>query len=77
MYTIYSRRDCIFCTKAKGFMTDRKLKYKEIVLEPNSESYVAERDRLIGVTGQRTFPWIFEGDRFIGGYTELVKSEDF
>lgn len=80
MYKIYSREGCRFCELAKKFMDERGLEYKEIRLDPESEDYVRVRDELIEKTGQRTFPWIFEEEKFIGGYTELARygfNEDF
>lgn len=72
MYVIYSKEGCGYCRKAKDFLDSKKLEFKEIVLDPTSEDYVVVRDGLVGRTGHRTFPWIFEGDRFVGGYGELI-----
>lgn len=77
VYTIYSKENCKYCKLTKEFLNSKKLEFKEIILDPNNNDYVSIRDELINKTDHRTFPWIFEGDRFIGGYKELVASEDF
>lgn len=71
-YTIYSKEGCRYCKLAKEFMDSKGLLFKEIHLDPTAEEYQTIRDNLISQTGHRTFPWIFEGDRFVGGYKELV-----
>lgn len=45
-------------------------------MDPDAADYSAERQKLIDRTGQTTFPWIFVGETFVGGYTELVRAYD-
>ena len=69
---IYSKDGCIYCVKAKDFFDDLGVKYTEIKLDPSKkDEYKKERDRLIKETNHKTFPWIFIGDTFIGGFTDL------
>jgi glutaredoxin len=76
-YKIYSKEGCRYCKLSKEFLDERKIPFEEILLNPSQEDYEKIRDNLIETTGQRTFPWIFQGDSFIGGYFELLKIEDF
>eukprot|EP00511_Aplanochytrium_stocchinoi_P001446 CAMPEP_0204839536 /NCGR_PEP_ID=MMETSP1346-20131115/34631_1 /ASSEMBLY_ACC=CAM_ASM_000771 /TAXON_ID=215587 /ORGANISM="Aplanochytrium stocchinoi, Strain GSBS06" /LENGTH=64 /DNA_ID=CAMNT_0051976351 /DNA_START=299 /DNA_END=493 /DNA_ORIENTATION=- len=43
-------------------------------MDPESDGYTNRRQELIDQTGQKTFPWIYVGEEFIGGYTELQRS---
>jgi len=72
MTTIYSKDGCKFCTLAKEFMKEQEIPFEETKLDPESEGYAAERQRLIdAANGHKTFPWIFVGEEFIGGFSEL------
>lgn len=71
---VYCKANCSYCVKAKAFLEEHKLPFTEVLLHCDSESYGAERDALVARTGvnHRTFPFIFVGDTFVGGYSELV-----
>lgn len=69
---IYSRDMCNWCTKAKKLFTDLGLGYREIKLNPESDWYKLEKNLLYKKTRQNTFPFIFVGDEFIGGYDAFV-----
>ena len=69
---VYSKDECIFCERAKKLLQEINLDYEEIKLDPNGyEKYKKERNRLIEQTDHKTFPWIFIGEKFIGGFTDL------
>lgn len=73
---VYSKANCSYCVKAKVFLKEHELPFTEVKLDCESEAYPAERDALItrSKVNHRTFPFIFVGDTFVGGYTELVKA---
>lgn len=73
---VVSREACIYCTKAKAFLADKGIAYEEVFMDPDQDDYFAKRDLLVESTGQKTFPFIFVGDAFVGGYTELVRAFD-
>ena len=63
---IYGKNNCIFCTKAKRLLAeilDEVFVYEEPTIE--------EVEDLKERTNQRTFPFIFFGDTFIGGFSDL------
>ena len=66
---MYSTAVCPFCLmaerllKAKGVADIEKVR---IDLEP------ARRDEMMKLTGRRTVPQIYVGDRHVGGYDELA-----
>ena len=64
---IFSKDKCIYCDKAKSLLNDYNVPFKEIKL--------SNLDKLKEITnGHNTFPFVFFGDEFIGGYTELRHS---
>ena len=73
MITIHSKIDCSFCVKAKKFLMEHKLDYimTEILYDPMSKSYEHEKNTLVKITKCRTFPQIFIGKTFLGGFNEL------
>jgi glutaredoxin len=62
---VYSKEKCRYCDLAVSLLESLGLPYSVI---QNSEL----RDRLVAATGQTTYPFVFRGRRFIGGYTELA-----
>ena len=70
---IYSKDSCKFCTKSKSLLTEKKIPFEEIKLDPaEKKKYEKKRDQLIEMTnGHKTFPWVFVGDEFVGGFSEL------
>lgn len=73
---IYSKDECKYCTQSKSLLINKNIPYKEIKLNPNSgDEYISMRNKLISDTGgHRTFPWVFVGNEFVGGFSELRHS---
>jgi glutaredoxin 3 len=67
--TLYTKPSCIFCKKAKSFLGDLKLHFKEIDVSNKPSMH----RKLVEQTGSRTVPYIFINDTFIGGYTDMLK----
>ncbi len=75
--TVYSKEHCQFCKKTKDFLEKYKISFVEVHLDSSDEErYVKERDDLISRTGghHKTFPFIFVGNQFLGGYTDLIRA---
>ncbi|MFZ9595619.1 MAG: glutaredoxin domain-containing protein [Bdellovibrionia bacterium] len=68
--TVYTMRFCPYCDRAKKLLSDRKIPYREILVEEEDD---AQWDALFQRSGMRTMPQIFAHDRLIGGYTELAQ----
>ena len=64
--TVFSRRGCAFCAKAKDLLTERGIDFEELML---NRDYTDQTLR--AVTGQTTFPQVFIGGTHIGGADEL------
>jgi glutaredoxin 3 len=65
--TVYRTRYCAYCTLAVRLLESFQIAFREIDVSGDPE----RRRWLMRVSGQRTVPQIFVGDRAIGGYHEL------
>jgi glutaredoxin 3 len=68
---IYTLRGCPYCVGAKSLLDRKQVLYEE---RDVTSDYQA-RARISSSTGHRTFPQIFIGDEFVGGYDELSTLE--
>ena len=66
---IYTSNYCSFCESAKRFFEQKNWDYQEINLSDKPEL----RQELSEKHSWRTVPMIFIDDKFIGGFTDLVK----
>lgn len=74
---LFSKDTCKYCTLAKEFLSEKGVPFSVETLEPTSPNYKEERQTLIERSeGHTTFPWVFVGDTFIGGYSDLVRAYD-
>lgn len=69
---IYSKPVCKFCQMAKEFFKDHNIPYTEIYLDPKTDEYAEKVDELLNTTNHTTFPFIFIGTEFVGGYSDMV-----
>ena len=73
---VYSKEDCNYCIKAKEFLNNNKIQYKELKLNKNDINDMNIIKDLKEKYNHNTFPFILvqlknEQDVFIGGYNEL------
>ena len=64
---IYTLRGCPFCVRAKALLESKAASYSEIDVTGDYD----QRVRVSGRSGHRTFPQIYIGETFVGGYDEL------
>jgi len=64
---IYTKRNCPFCVRAKALLDRKAVPYEEIDAEGKDEL----RTWLAEVTGQKTVPQVFVGDRPLGGFSDV------
>ena len=69
--TIYSKTNCVYCTKAKALLKGLNLEFIEKTLE---EDFKGDAKKLIEDIGKpvRTMPQIKVDGKLIGGYNQLV-----
>jgi alkyl hydroperoxide reductase subunit F len=68
---IYSREGCPFCVKAKSFLAERDIPFKEINTQRGSDAWKEMKES----AGSGSLPQILIGDESIGGYSDLVNLE--
>lgn len=68
--TVYTMNYCPYCENAKRLLTQKSIPFEEIKLGDDDD---AEWNRLEKLTGYKTMPQIFIGEKFLGGYTQLVQ----
>jgi len=66
--TMYTFSTCPFCIRAKEMLDRENIKYEEIEISNDREKL----DVLEQKTGHSTVPQIFVGDKFIGGFDDLM-----
>lgn len=72
---VFSKEQCKYCTLSKDLFKRYKIPYHEVKLDPSDSMYKEHRNKLIGMSkGHSTFPWIFTGEKFLGGFSELRHS---
>ncbi len=69
MITIYSKPDCIYCAKAKAFMTKHHIEYKEFLMGRD----ITREEILEQFPQMKTMPIILNEGGLIGGYTNLLE----
>ena len=66
---MYSTAVCPFCTRAKQIL---KAKGVAEIEEIRIDTDLAQRDKMIEITGRRTVPQIFIGQTHVGGCDDLM-----
>ncbi|MEO5971417.1 MAG: glutaredoxin domain-containing protein [Bdellovibrionia bacterium] len=66
---VYTMSNCPFCVRAKKLLTDRGIPFQEILVPEEDD---AQWESLFKLSGLRTMPQIFAGDRLIGGFSHLA-----
>ena len=70
--TVYSTRFCGYCVVAKNLLKRREIPFEEIDVSRDHE----KRQWLKEVTGRRTVPQIFIGEKSIGGCEDLYDLDE-
>lgn len=69
--TMYATDWCPFCVRAEKLLVSKGANVKKI----NVEDQPDRRAEMVEMTGRRTVPQIFIGDRHVGGHEDLVALE--
>ena len=70
--TIYSKNDCVYCTKAKNLVKNLGIEYNELKLEKDFDNDPGKLLEHIG-KNVRQMPQIKIDDELIGGFNQLVE----
>ncbi len=66
---MYTTAVCPYCTRAKQILKSRGVAQIE---EIRIDTDLAQRDKMMEITGRRTVPQIFIGQTHVGGCDDLV-----
>lgn len=66
---VWSKDNCFYCDSAKELLDSLAIAYEERNISRN----YSKAEMLQHVPNAKTVPQIFFEDRYIGGYTELVR----
>lgn len=80
MYLVFGLSTCGYCKKTINFLQEKNLQFKYYEMDKYYEIFVPILEKLIEIGSKleidpehRTFPIIFYNQKFIGGYTDLIK----
>ena len=69
---VYSTRICPYCMLAKRLLSNKGVKYEEVLVDVDGSR---RSEMLQRSGGRRTVPQIFVGERHVGGYDDLAALE--
>ena len=69
---VYTMNYCPYCERAKALLKKREIPFQEILVAEDDD---AKWDELYRLSGMKTMPQIFHGERLIGGYTDLAAQD--
>ena len=69
----FSREGCKYCDKLSSELEGMNIPFSMFKVTHDEQGDEVKR-QLVELTGCKTFPQLFIGGRFQGGYTEFVKS---
>ena len=75
VFTIYSKIDCVYCLRAKCVLEwfNHDVIECDKYLEKDRPTFLKDMKELTNNYPILTFPFIFYGDHYIGGYNELAE----
>lgn len=75
-YTVFGKPNCPYCVRAKDLLESKNLEYKYFDIAVDEVYYMQMNEYVKNATGSpaRTVPQIFIGEKYIGGFDDLVKS---
>ncbi len=68
---VYSTSYCPYCDRAKRFLKNNDIPFEDLDISGDREI----RLKLVELTGMRTVPQIFVGEKSIGGYDDMMALE--
>jgi glutaredoxin len=73
-FLIYSKDNCVYCTRAKNWINTFFNDGRYYIEFKNPPQQVV--NTLKETTGQTTYPFIFCGNTFVGGYDKLANYDN-
>jgi glutaredoxin len=69
MIQIYTKPDCVFCSKSKIYMQKHGIEFVEFLIGRD----ITREEVIEQFPQMKTVPIILEDNRLLGGYTNLVE----
>ncbi|HJW81942.1 MAG TPA: glutaredoxin 3 [Acidiferrobacterales bacterium] len=69
---MYSTRVCPYCIRAEQLLAKKGIAADQIE-KIRVDDYPQQREEMIRITGRRTVPQIFIGERHVGGFDDLAE----
>lgn len=69
--TVYSKMTCPFCVRAKHLLKQKGVEFKEIEVTFDKKKH----QEMMRLSGQRTVPQIWIGEKHVGGCDDLYHLE--
>jgi glutaredoxin 3 len=66
---MYSTQVCPYCVRAERLLNQKGIQVEKILVDKNP----TEMKKMMEITGRRTVPQIFIGDKHVGGFDDLVE----
>lgn len=71
---MYSTRVCPYCIRAEKLLAKKGVADDQIE-KIRVDEFPERREEMMRITGQRSVPQIFIGDRHVGGFDDLAELE--
>lgn len=68
---VYTTNHCPYCIRVKSLLKARDVAFEELNIADDTDARVA----LVQRTGHMTFPQVFIGEHFIGGFDETAAAD--
>ena len=69
---VWSKNNCIYCSKAKAILDQKGVSYEERNVEDKFSPWTPEDFFKAVPPGTRTFPQIYIDDKYIGSYDNMM-----
>jgi glutaredoxin 3 len=69
---MYSTRVCPYCIRAEQLLAKKGIAADQIE-KIRVDDYPQQREEMMRITGRRTVPQIFIGERHVGGFDDLAE----
>lgn len=69
--SLFVTSTCPFCNGARKLAAEKRVNANVVFLDAEPQTDL--RQKLTELTGQKTVPYVFSHDKFIGGFSELKK----
>lgn len=69
---MYSTRVCPYCVRAERLLAKKGIDPDQIE-KIRVDEHPEQREEMLRITGRRSVPQIFIGDRYVGGFDDLAE----